>query len=243
MIDLHAHILPAVDDGAQTLDEAARMCRLAAEDGCEILIATPHQRHELWENAEPGVLEGSLLRLQASVGQRPRLLLGAEVHVDSELLPELVPFSSGSVLSLADSRYLLLEFDREDSVVDPEWLIHELAVCGWFPILAHPEFIPWLAEDLALVERLVERGALVQITAMSLTGEFGRPLADWTHQLMAAGIAHFVASDCHGPRWRPPGLRRAYETVARSWDDETAWRLFSENPQAVIEDRPLPAAA
>jgi len=93
------------------------------------------------------------------------------------------------------------------------------------------------------VALLVGRGALTQITAMSLTGDFGRRPQNDAVALLEAGLVHFVASDSHGVRRRPPGLRRAFRTIADRWGEEAARRLTTDNPRAVIEDRPLPEAA
>jgi len=241
MIDLHCHILPGVDDGARTLDEAAAMCRLAAADGCEAMIATPHQRRGEWWNADRERLAGLAGDLQAAVGSGLRVHLGGEVHVDPNLLAEVEKLpAAGGILPLAGSHYLLIEFGAgtPDSGAD---LVHELVVAGWRPVVAHPEFIPWLAADLAVVARLVALGAATQVTAMSLTGDFGRrPQAD-ALGLIEAGLVHFVASDSHDLRRRPPGLRRAHQAVAGRFGRDTAERLFVDNPRAVVEDRPLSA--
>lgn len=243
MIDLHCHILPGVDDGARSFTEAVAMCRLAAGDGCEAMIATPHQRRGEWWNADRERLAALADQLQTEVDPGFRVLLGGEIHVDSGLLDEIGKLpEGGGVLPLAGSRYLLIEFDSMGTEADAVHLIHELTVAGWRPIVAHPEFIPWLAPDLARVARLVALGALTQVTAMSITGDFGRrPQVD-TWALLDAGLVHFLASDSHNTRRRPPGLRRAYEVVADRWGEPAARRLASDNPRAVVENRPLPEA-
>lgn len=242
MIDLHCHILPGVDDGPRTLEEAVTMCRMAAADGCEAMVATPHQRRGEWWNADRRALAALAGELQNAVGPGFRVLLGGEVHVDSGLLAEVEKLPDGGVQPLAGSRYLLIEFGSFGTAEDASHLIHELVVAGWRPIVAHPEFIPWLATDPALVARLVALGALTQVTAMSLTGDFGRrPQAD-SFSLLEAGLVHFVASDSHGAHRRPPGLKRAYAVVAGRWGKDLARRLVADNPRAVIEDRPLPEA-
>jgi protein-tyrosine phosphatase len=240
MIDLHCHILPGIDDGAKTLEEATEMCRMAVADGCRAMVATPHQRRGTWWNGDRKKLAGLVKELQAAVSPDLRVLLGGEVHVDSELLEEVGRLPGGGICPLADSSYLLIELDGRGRAGEAIHLVHELVVAGWRPVVAHPEFIPWLAQDLALVERLVSLGALTQVTAMSITGDFGRgPQAD-THALIEAGLAHFVASDCHGVQRRPPGLRRAYQTIAGRWGADVARRLVSDNPRAVVQNRPLP---
>ena len=243
MIDLHCHILPGVDDGPRTLEEAVAMCRMAAADGCEAMVATPHQRRGEWWNADRQALAALADELQSAVGTGFRVLLGGEVHVDSGLLAEVEKLpDGGGILPLAGSRYLLIEFGSFGTADQASHLVHELVMAGWRPIVAHPEFIPWLATDLELVARLVALGAATQVTAMSLTGDFGRrPQAD-SSTLIDAGLVHFVASDSHGTRRRPPGLKRAYYTVAGRWGEKVARRLVADNPQAVLEDRPLPEA-
>jgi len=240
MIDLHCHILPGIDDGAKSLEQAIEMCRMAVEDGCRAMVATPHQRRGAWWNSDREKIAAVARELQAAVGPEPRILVGGEVHVDAELLAEVEKLPGGGILPLAGSRYLLIELDVHGRAGEAISLVHELSVAGWRPIVAHPEFIPWLAEDLALIERLVSVGARMQITAMSVTGDFGRDRQVNTHAMLDAGLAHFVASDCHGTQRRPPGLRRAYQTIAGRWGAEVAKWLVSDNPRAVVQDRPLP---
>ena len=243
MIDLHCHILPGVDDGASGFAEAVAMCRLAADDGCEAMVATPHQRRGEWWNADRGQLAALADQLQHEVGPGFRVHLGGEIHVDSELLDEIEKLpAAGGVLPLAGSRYLLIEFDSMGTEDEAVHLVHELTVAGWRPIVAHPEFIPWLAPDLELVARLVALGAFTQVTAMSVTGDFGRRPQSDTWDLLDAGLVHFLASDAHNTRRRPPGLRRAHDLIADRWGAQTARRLAADNPRAVVENRPLPEA-
>lgn len=240
MIDLHCHILPGIDDGPRTREEAFAMCRLALADGCRAMIATPHQRRGRWWNSDRAAIADLAKDLQAALGRQMRILVGGEVHVDAELLAEVEKLPEGGICTLAGSRYLLIELDDRGRAGEAISLVHELAVAGWIPVVAHPEFIPWLAGDLDLAARLVSLGARMQVTAMSVTGDFGKsPQAD-THALLEAGLAHFVASDCHGTQRRPPGLRRAYQMIAARWGADLAKRLVSDNPRAVVQNRPLP---
>jgi protein-tyrosine phosphatase len=242
MIDLHCHILPGVDDGARTLEEAVGMCRLAAADGCAAMIATPHQRRGEWWNDDPAHLAGLARQVQAAVGDGFHVGLGGEIHVDAQLLDEVGRLPDAGILPLAGSRYLLIEFDPFTSPAQASHLVHEMCVAGWRPIVAHPELIPWLSADADLLGDLVALGATAQVTAMSLTGDFGRRPQQDALAFLAAGLVHYVASDAHGTRRRPPGLSRAYALIAARWGEETARRLTTDNPRAVLDDRPLPAA-
>jgi protein-tyrosine phosphatase len=217
MIDLHCHILPGIDDGADSLADSIAMCRMAAADGCRAMIATPHQRRPEWWNGDREGLVALAEAVQEAVGPQLRVLTGAEVHVDSDLLGEVEKLPGGSLLTLAGSRYLLIELPFVPRVAQDEAaadLVYELGLQGFRPILAHPELIPWLAGDTALIERLVRLGATVQVTAMSVTGEFGKQPQHDAMALLDAGLVHFVASDSHDTFRRPPGLRRAYERIA-----------------------------
>src|SRR5688500_2552743 len=101
MIDLHCHILPGIDDGAKTLDEASEMCRMAAAEGCRAMVATPHQRRGAWWNADRESITGLARDLQAAVGSRIRIFLGGEVHADSDLLSEVERLPGGGIFTLA----------------------------------------------------------------------------------------------------------------------------------------------
>ncbi len=240
MIDIHSHILPGVDDGASDLDEALLMCRLAAEDGCAGIVATPHLRHESWPNMDRRRLEALWRQLREAVGDLLEIHLGGEIAIHSESFEEIFRLPEGGLLPLAGSRYLLLELHTWAELSPaPESVVHELTVAGWRAIIAHPERIPWLAFDLPRLAALVEQGAMMQLTAMSVTGELGNRIRSVTDAMLDADLVHFVSSDAHDVRLRPPGLRAAYRRVADSHGVAVAEKLFRIHPQAVLEDRPL----
>ena len=244
MIDLHCHVLPGIDDGARSLEQAVEMCRMAAASGCEALVTTPHQWRGEWWNGDRAALADLRRQLQEAVGPSPRILGGGEIRVGPGLLAEILALDAGTAdgpLPLAGSRYLLLELGPAAALSEAADLVHELSVAGWRPVLAHPELIHWLAEDFQAVAHLVSLGALTQVTAMSVTGDFGRRAQADSGRLIEMGLAHFVASDAHDLKRRPPGLRRAWETIAARWGDELARELLVDNPGAVVADRPLPA--
>lgn len=234
MIDLHSHILPDVDDGAADLDEAVEMCRMAAAGGCSAIIATPHLRHEQWWNGDRHRLEELWRRVRAAARGHLEVFLGGEIAVNSQSVRELERLPRGGLLPLAGSRYLLLEFHPRGMGPDPEDLIHELVVEGWQPVIAHPERIPWLAGNLDYLAALIDRGARAQLTAMSVAGDLGRFAYETSVQMLEADLVHFVASDAHDTRLRPPGMRKAYHRVAEKWGEPKARDLFVTNPQRVI---------
>lgn len=243
MIDLHLHLLPGVDDGPAALDAALEMCRMARADGCTTLVATPHQRRDEWATGDPARLEAALAELAAAAaaaGGAPRLLLGGEVRVDSEILADLDAPDRAGIRTLGGSDALLLEFDPRGIGPEPVELVLELAERGLKTLVAHAELTPffWLDGD-GLLERLVDAGAYLQVTAASLCGDFGRPARLRAWELVEGGLAHVVASDAHRPDWRPPGLSRARRELAAKLGQVAAARLTEENPRALLEGRPI----
>lgn len=235
MIDIHCHLLPAVDDGPRTMADAVQMARLAREDGIDTIVVTPHQRHENWPNEDRDRLIAAFDELREAVGDTPRLLLGAEVAVDSELLDDLAaPRNRAYILPLAGTRHLLIEFPWVKTATDPRSLVHELLLMDYVPIVAHPERISWLASDPATMRALVDRGALVQITAMSVTGAFGRRAQAACDRLLEEGLVHFVASDAHGATSRPPAIAAAFARIAERHGERTAASL--RNPAFEAHD-------
>lgn len=243
MIDLHVHVLPGVDDGPAEMAEAVEMCRIAAQEGSDTLIVTPHRRHPQWPNEDTRRLEELREQVERAVGGRPRLLLGAEVYVDGELLRELERAGDRGAPVLAGSRYLLLEFPLAAIGLPARALVHELVIDGWRPIVAHPERVPGWAEQPELLAGLADAGALLQVTARSILGGSGRVAQRCCRFLLDLGLVHFVASDGHDAGERSPALKTAFRTVNGGWGEEVAQRLFVGNPGAVIDDRPLPAGA
>lgn len=241
LIDLHSHVLPGVDDGAEDIEEALAICRLAAAEGTRHLVATPHLRHSSFWNDDRNALEATFLALREVVaheGLPLELHLGGEIAISDASVEELL--SPGTqLLSLAGGSWVLLEFDFQGYGPDPVETVWEVAVRGLRPIVAHPERLRWMASDGGLLAALARHGATFQLTGMSLTGEFGRIARDAAFQLVERGYVHFVASDAHDPRLRRPGLQAARELVARTWGENAAQAWFTDQPLAVIEDRPL----
>jgi protein-tyrosine phosphatase len=239
MIDTHIHVLPGIDDGPADLGEAVAMCRMAAADGVDTIIATPHQRHVLWPNRGTSALAERCAEVQRAVGDSVRILPGAEIRVDAELLEDVDRIPESGLTPLAGSHHLLIEFPTVGGP-EPRHLVHELAVAGWRPILAHVERIPrWIERPEEVVD-LVRLGARVQVTARSLFGHFGRRARACCTWLLDRGLAHLLGSDAHDTVERPPELGRGHEAITKGWGAAMADRMTILNPADVIADRPIP---
>ena len=242
MIDLHSHVLHGVDDGAKDLDQALRMCEIAIQDGCRTLVATPHLRHERYWNDDRRLLEHRFQELSSAArnkfGDDLELALGGEIAISLESLDE-IDRQPDDLLAMADTRYLLLEPNFHGMGPDPVEMIYELGLADWLPIIAHPERISWLTADFSLLGALVSHGALLQVTAMSLTGALGPVIQQHSREMVDRGWVHIVASDAHDERIRPPVLSEARREVETHWGQDAGRLFFETHPRAVIDGQPL----
>ena len=237
-VDIHCHILPGVDDGAPSLADSLEMAAMASADGIRTIIATPHANHEYPPlPAEEYLQRIANLQVEIDRIQMPlRILPGADVQITETLVARV---RARQILTLADTgRYILLELPH-DIYIPIDDLMAELKTIGTRSILSHPERNPGIQANLDLLEPLVERGCLLQVTAGSILGEFGRePQAIALHMLRHR-LAHFVATDAHSPRFRKPLLRQAYRSVSALTENSYADQIFKHFPAAVAEGRPI----
>jgi len=237
-IDLHTHILPAIDDGAADWAEAIAMARCALADGIVHLVATPHNLR--WP---PGTDQRALTAQVAELTERLvteglplRIALGAEMA----LIPALPhQIDAGEAIPLNCSRYLLLELPYTGLPPQLEEIISQVQVRGLVPILAHPERNIDLQRHPERLRRLVEGGLLSQVTAASLEGRFGRPAQHTAERLLAENLVHVLASDAHDPRARAPRLSKARALAAEIIGPEQAEALVSTIPAAILADQPV----
>ena len=239
MYDLHAHILPGVDDGAQTEDDTLKMARVAADSGTKVILATPHRR-DVTQRSSVDYVRGLLDRMNgkiAELGIDLSLRQGMENHLDLDLPDEV---SSGRAIGINGSRYMLVEmpfFGRPNYI---EEVMFQLQVMGVTPVLAHPERIEAFQRDVKLLETFVERGMLSQVTAGSITGHFGKRVRRFTHTLLRTGLVHVIASDTHfatGPR--SPTLLPGVEEATRVLPAERVQAMVVDTPQAILNDLPV----
>ena len=239
MYDLHAHILPGVDDGSRTPEETLEMSRVAAETGTRIILATPHRKDVTEESSVAHIrrLIADMNAQNAEHGIDIALVLGMENHLDEALPTEI---DAGRALPMNGSRYILVEmpfFGRPDYI---ERTLFEVQDRGLTPVLAHPERIEAFQEDVDLLAMLVQRGMLSQITSGSVVGTWGDEVKKFTHQLLDRRLAHVMASDTHSATGlRSPRLGVGIEVAASivGMDCAMAMAMVVETPLAILEDR------
>ena len=236
MIDIHVHILPHLDDGAQILEESLAMAELAAADHIKCMVATPHSG--LWGEAisrkslEDGVDE--LSRIFAEKGFDLAVLPGAEVYIRPETARQA---QDGQAPTLNGSRYMLVELPLQAYPRYTDQVLFELQVKGFKPVLAHPERYVALQDDVELFFRIVERGNLAQVTGGSLLGHFGRKVQRTAETMLERNLLHVIASDAHDADDRRPNLSEAVECAARIVGTERAMAMVTSVPEAIINNQ------
>ena len=237
MIDIHHHCLPDVDDGPREWDESVAMCRMAAEEGIETIIATPHVLRGRWRTAPIAELEARINTLRDKVGPSPRLLLGSEYFFAHDVAEVLR--AQNAIVPLAGSRYVLIELASNNVPPLLDQPLHRMQLEGWIPIIAHPERNIVFQSKPEILVSLIEIGARMQITAGSLTGDFGSAAQKAAEAWVAGGLVHFVATDAHNTTRRPPKAKAALAALEAIAGETVADALMRLNPAAVVENRAL----
>ena len=244
MIDLHCHILPEVDDGPKSLDEALEAVQYAYNHGTRTIIATPHVFHPQGFNSQHNAVQifESLKAMVATQIPQMKLLLGAEVYFGPEYRERILHLDDcKEPLTLNGSRYMLVEFDRQVLLHDVLEILHELKVRGYVAIVAHLEMYTNLIKDLNAAQEIKKAGGLIQITASSIANTQNTNLFNYTREILLAGLIDFIASDGHGMRYRRPYLDAAYQKVQKMSNKATAEALFAANAAIVIENANFPS--
>ena len=240
MIDIHTHILPGLDDGSDRTRTSLRMAELAVRSGVTDLIATPHSNQRgRFENYASEELEGQFQRLKDALRQEQialRLHLGMEVYATSDMA-EL--YREGKLLTLAGSRYLLMEFGFHDDAYYMEHVLRDVMDAGVVPILAHPERYKALQALPDIMVDWVRSGVHMQINKGSLSGFFGKESFRLAVTMLNHDLASFVASDAHRADQRTPVLRDTYRWIAEHYSEFLADRLLRRNPERVLRNEPL----
>jgi protein-tyrosine phosphatase len=235
MVDIHCHILPGMDDGADTLETSIQMAEMAIADGVTHVVGTPHANSQY--KFDPELIRQRRSELQAAVGDRLALATGCDFHLSFENLQDL--FKYPQKYTINQKNYLLVEF--ADFAIPPSMddTMHQLQLAGLSPIITHPERNAMLRAKPERLYRWLHQGCYVQVTAMSLLGRFGSAAQHRAEQWLDEDRVHFIASDAHNVKGRPLQLQAAFKVVAERRGEEVAQALFRDNPLAVFEGRGL----
>ena len=216
------------------------MARLAVADGIEHIACTPHITPGVYDNTGPDI-ENRVEQLSVLFereGIALTLWRGADVHVAPQLVARL---ESGIVPTLGQSRYFLLEPPHHVAPPRLGELVQELIRASYTPVITHPERLRWIESQYELIVRLVRLGGLIQLTAGSITGGFGKRPQYWSERMLDEGLVDIIATDAHSPTGRPPILSTARDTVARRLSESEAMEMVHNRPARVLRGEPMPA--
>jgi len=264
MIDLHAHILPGLDDGAENFGESVEMCLASYKDGVRTIVATPHTMNGSYRNNRSTILvkvrelndlikelkdpqpeisfchqskieDSSGFRNREQRGLDLRILPGADFHFCEEVLSQL---EQGNATTVGDvGKCLSLEFPFQGIPSKAEEVLFKLIARRVTPIISHPERNLEVRQRPQRYYEMIRMGCLGQVTAMSLTGGFGLEVRRVAEKLLASRLVHFIASDAHSIAGRPPILSEAVRAAERIVGRKEARKMVIEYPQAVLEGR------
>jgi protein-tyrosine phosphatase len=236
MIDIHCHLLPGIDDGPETLEEALEMARIAVANGIELAHVTPHLHPGRWDNDLAKItaaVEAHRAAL-AAAGIPLELGFAAEVRLDYEILPLVeegrVPFLG----TLEGYKVMLLEFPHSHVPVGADKFVAWLLARNIRPLIAHPERNKDLMRDPARIEPFVGAGCLLQITADAITGGFGELCAQRAREFLERGWVSVIASDAHDTAERPPRIAPGRDAAAAIVGEEEALRLTHGMPLRIV---------
>ena len=248
MIDLHCHILPGVDDGAEDIETSLAMARMAVGDGIEVMACTPHFMPGLYDNDAADIRQRVAALNHRLIEENIDLALvaGGDAHVRVDFIDCL---RDGRILRLHDSRYVLFEPSHVTMPPRLEDLLFNVLMAGYVPILTHPERFRWIEGNYEVFRRLADAGVWMQITAGSLTGRFGKRPQYWSQKMLDEGLVHILATDAHNIKSRPPLMQEAFHVATQQVGLDEASHLVLTRPQAVLENKapelvvPLPKRA
>ncbi|MCF6157364.1 MAG: tyrosine protein phosphatase [wastewater metagenome] len=241
MIDIHTHILPMVDDGPATVEDAIEMCKIAVNDGIKKMIATPHVGNGLY-TIDASVIQEKVRMMNRLLSQEGLDLVifpGAEVHMNDQLLNTEILKTSDFLTLNGNKKYVLLEFSFHLIPPETERIIFLLKSRGFIPVLPHIERNSRVQKNPTIVERFVELGAIIQVTAQSITGDFGRAPKKCAHWMLYNNLVQVIASDAHSPAGRPPILSRAVKIAIDMIGEESAMKTVWDYPKMILEGMPL----
>ena len=234
-VDIHTHVLPGIDDGASSVEEAVAMLALARHHGTSALVASPHASPAFPFDAARA--EALLAQLRQLAPPGIRLIRGCDFHLTFNNVESAL--RSPSDFAIDGRCWLLMELSELTVFSNTGALWARMQEAGLRIIVTHPERNALLRQRFDVIEEWVAGGRLMQLTAGSLLGDFGREAQQFSLRLLDAGLAHFVASDAHDLEARPPRLDLAFDWLAAHYSPEYALKLCVEHPQAVVEGQPI----
>lgn len=239
MVDLYSHILPGIDNESIDWDKAVEMCRAAAADGVDRIVASPSFFHPQLPTPPERTVRSALVGLRARISAFPgdfEILLGPKCYMHDGIVESL---RKQTLLTINEGRYFLLELPEDIQPHDLDELVFELCLIGKIPIIAHPERHRLLSSRPEVLYELIRTGAYAQVTAASLTGQLGLATRRVAQEMVKCRLVQIIASGARDLEERPPVLSKAAEKVDKILGSDLGQRMVEDVPRSVIEDRPI----
>lgn len=247
MIDIHAHILPGVDDGASCMKESVKMLMMANEQGITDVFATVHYSPK-YPNTEPEALRKLCEKVQKQVNRaktgekasqkkrkKIRIWTGQEIFY-SDQVPELL--DEGKLMTLADSDYVLIEFSPAVSYSEISRAVGDLRMFGFDPILAHAERYQCLRTGNRIAD-LINQGAYIQLNYRSIGGKWHDSTTRWCRKMLKNQFVHVLGTDMHNIRSRAPETEEAVRWMRLHLERRYVKRLLHENARRIVKNKEL----
>jgi len=236
MIDIHSHLLPGIDDGAQTLDESLALARAAVAAGITMSVMTPHVHPGRYDNSLASIRASlAAFRHELAVRRIPLALrLGAEVRISSDIM-QMVEKAEVPYLGVCEGySVVLLEFPHGQLMVGAEKLFEWLLARRIRPLIAHPERNKEVVRNVEKIRPYVAMGCLLQLTGASIIGRFGKPMQRCAMALLERGWVAAVATDAHDLVHRPPNLDVARDALTAMGGEEWARTMTEHGPAHLL---------
>ncbi len=193
--DMHSHLIPGIDDGAQDMDTAVFLVQKMKDLGFKKLIVTPHIMADIYQNTTDTITKG-LVELREAVAKAG---IDMEIEAAAEYLVDdgLVQMLADDALMTFGDRYVLIELPYFNPPEQLETILFEMQVAGYKPVLAHPERYVYWHQQFNRLEGLKERGVLFQVNIISLSGYYSHPTKKKAEKLIDTGMTDFLGSDLH----------------------------------------------
>lgn len=236
MIDIHSHILPHIDDGARTIDEALTMLKMAIDQGVTTQVLTPHIHLGKFNNTKQHI-EQAFIQFKDIVDTANlpiKLLLGAECRIGPEIMQLVNQNAIPCLGEVEGKKTFLLEFPRTEVPFGSDNLVRWLLAKNYLPIIVHPERNSTFLKNRSKLQIFIDLGCPLQITASSITGKFGADVQQMTEELLIAGEVTVIASDCHNLKGRAPDLLEGYKAASKVIGEDQAISLVDLNPSKLL---------
>jgi protein-tyrosine phosphatase len=230
MIDIHHHLLYGLDDGAADIETSLQMAEMAIEDGITHIVCTPHANSEY--DFLPEENAARLACLRERLGERLTLGLGCDFHLSYDNIEDALAHPAKYAIN--GKRYLLVEFPDFGIPQNISASFYEMSVAGIVPIITHPERNLTLMQNTERLAEWIRMGCLVQVTAGSLLGRFGKGPQRIAREFLDLRWVHVIATDAHNTTSRPPRMSEAFDFLSDEYGAEDAERLCVQNPHAIF---------